>query len=60
MGVPSNGCDDGHTMLDVDWDGNSVNYTCFNPNTPFIPNTNIESTLHCDDVPPNYSPRNDA
>ena len=56
MGVPNGGCDDGKTSLHVDWDENSVNYTCFNPTTPFIPDENVESLLHCDNVPNNFLP----
>lgn len=56
MGVPNGGCDDGQTNLDVDWDGNSINYTCFYPTKPIMPDMNIESLLHCDDVPRNFMP----
>ena len=56
MGVPNGGCDDAKTSLNVDWDENSVNYTCFNPTTPFIPDETVESLLHCDNVPKNFLP----
>ena len=56
MGVPNGGCDDAKTSLKMDWDENSVNYTCFNPTTPFIPDDNVESLLHCDNVPKNFLP----
>lgn len=56
MGVPNGGCDDGKTNLNVDWDGNSINYTCFYPTKPMMPDMNIESLLHCDDVPRNFLP----
>ena len=54
MGVSNGGCDDAHSNLEVDWKGNSVNYTCFNPTTPLIPNYGIQSKLHCDNVKNNY------
>jgi len=57
MGVPNGGCDDAKTSLNVDWDENSVNYTCFNPTTPFIPDETVESLLHCDNVPKNFLPK---
>ena len=56
MGVPSNGCDDGKWKLDVDWDGNSVNYTCFYPTQPLVPNDSTKSNLHCDNVPNHFFP----
>ena len=56
MGIPSDGCDDAKTNLEVDWDGDSVNYTCFMPSQPFWPNLDIESLLHCDQIPKNYYP----
>jgi len=57
MGVPDGGCDDAKTNLFMDWTGDSVNYTCFNPTTPFIPDTEVQSILHCDNVPNNYYPK---
>jgi len=57
MGVPNGGCDDAKTSLHMDWDENSVNYTCFNPTTPFIPDDHVESLLHCDNVPRNFLPK---
>lgn len=56
MGVPSGGCDDGQTNLDVDWDGDSVNYTCFTPSRPLYPNFEVASQLFCDEVPPGFVP----
>ena len=56
MGVPNGGCDDAKTNLFMDWTGDSVNYTCFNPTTPFIPDGEVQSILHCDNVPNNYFP----
>ena len=56
MGVPDGGCDDAKTSLEVDWNENSVNYTCFYPTKPFLPDANIESLMHCDNVPPNFYP----
>ena len=56
MGVPSDGCDDAKTNLEMDWDGNSVNFTCFNPTRPLVPNTNVPSSLHCDSVSNDYFP----
>ena len=47
MGIPNNGCDDAKTNINMDWDGNSINYTCFTPTQPFWPNSRIESLLHC-------------
>lgn len=58
MGIPKDGCDDGKTNLNVDWDGDSVNYTCFSPSTPLIPNPDIKSELFCDTtIPKNYFPQ---
>ena len=56
MGVSNGGCDDAHSNLEVDWNGDSVNYTCFNPTKPLIPNYGIQSKLHCDNVKNNYFP----
>lgn len=56
MGIPNGGCDDGKTKLEVDWDGSFVNYTCLNPTKPIIPDENIPSKLHCDNVSNDYSP----
>ena len=55
-GSTNGGCDDAQTSLNVDWDENSVNYTCFNPTTPFMPDETVESLLHCDNVPKNFLP----
>ena len=57
MGVPTDGCDDGKTALTVDWNGDSLNYTCFYPTKPFIPDSRIQSNLHCDNVPKGFYPR---
>ena len=57
MGVPTDGCDDGKTALTVDWSGDSLNYTCFYPTKPFIPDSSIRSNLHCDNVPKGFYPR---
>jgi len=57
MGVPNGGCDDGKTRLQFDWDEKSINYTCFNPTTPLIPDDGIKSKLHCDNVPKNFFPK---
>ena len=57
MGVPTDGCDDGKTALTVDWNGDSLNYTCFYPTDPLIPDGTVQSKLHCDNVPNGFYPR---
>ena len=57
MGVPTDGCDDGKTALTVDWNGDSLNYTCFYPTEPLIPDGTVQSKLHCDNVPNGFYPR---
>ena len=57
MGVPTDGCDDGKTALTVDWNGDSLNYTCFYPTDPLIPDGTVQSRLHCDNVPNGFYPR---
>jgi len=57
MGVPTDGCDDGKTALTVDWSGDSLNYTCFYPTKPLIPDSSIRSNLYCDNVPKGFYPQ---
>ncbi len=35
-----------------------MNFTCFNPQNPLIPDPNVKSKLYCDNsIPKNYYPR---
>jgi len=56
MGQKRVDCDDGATMLEVDWDGSAVNYTCYNPTTPLLPR-GTEALLECDQLDPGYQPQ---
>ena len=56
MGIPNFDCDDAKTNLEMDWKGDSKNYTCFHPEEPFLPQWNVQSKLHCDKVSNYYFP----
>jgi len=56
MGEKRVDCDDGASMLEVDWDGSPVNYTCYSPTTPLLPRP-LEPLLECTQISPNYQPR---
>jgi len=56
MGEQRVDCDDGNTMLETDWDGHPMNYTCYHPTTPLTTRSG-PSSLHCDNLPEGYQPR---
>ncbi len=56
MGVSNVACDDAKTNLNVDWDGNPANHTCYWPTKPFWPDKSIEPTTSCVDLPNDYYP----
>ena len=47
MGVTNAACDDAKSRLDMDWDGNPVNHTCFTPKQPIAVRDDVPSTLFC-------------
>ncbi|CAD6234640.1 GSCOCG00002030001-RA-CDS [Cotesia congregata] len=48
-------CDDGKNLLEVDWDGSPINYTCFS--RKIIPSNEIHPELYCEKIPKLYSAR---
>ncbi|KAG8037631.1 hypothetical protein G9C98_005842 [Cotesia typhae] len=48
-------CDDGKNLLEVDWDGSPINYTCFS--RKIIPSDEIHPELYCEKIPKLYSAR---
>lgn len=56
MGQKRVDCDDGATMLEVDWDGSPANYTCYSPTNPLLPR-GTEPLLECDQLAENYQPQ---
>jgi len=57
MGVSNGACDDAKTGIEVDYDGNPTEYTCYHSTTPFWPNPRTDSVLECVDLSPNYYPQ---
>ncbi|XP_014276623.1 uncharacterized protein [Halyomorpha halys] len=47
-------CDDGKTNLTVDWDGDPVNYTCYNPHNYFKPNYDLPNLIIKSAIPKAY------
>merc|ERR1712192_122261 len=56
MGEKRVDCDDGATMLEVDWDGSPANYTCYSPTNPLLPR-GTEPLLECDQLADDYQPQ---
>jgi len=56
MGEKHVECDDGETNLGIDWSGHPMNYTCYHPTTPLLPNI-LPPVLECEDLPPSYQPQ---
>ncbi|XP_033355164.1 uncharacterized protein LOC117236380 [Bombus vosnesenskii] len=52
MGYPSRNCDDAKTNLTMDWDGNPINYTCYD--NKIIPNRNTIALKYCERIPKYY------
>lgn len=50
-------CDDGKTNLTVDWDGDPVNYTCYNPHKYFEPNYDLPNIIIKSAIPKAYKAR---
>jgi len=57
MGEKRDDCDDGETELQVDWDGSPVNYTCYSPTNPILPNQGLEHLTTCEELPSDYFPQ---
>ncbi|XP_063930790.1 uncharacterized protein LOC135142906 [Zophobas morio] len=57
MGVRNPHCDDGKTHLEVDWDFNPINYTCFilNRHNMYKPRSDVQPTYSYDYIPKGYS-----
>ncbi|CAH1405523.1 unnamed protein product [Nezara viridula] len=47
-------CDDGKTNLTVDWDGDPVNYTCYDPHNYFEPNHDLPNLIIKSAIPKAY------
>ncbi|XP_017760345.1 PREDICTED: uncharacterized protein LOC108550930 isoform X2 [Eufriesea mexicana] len=52
MGYPSKSCDDAKTNLTLDWDGNPINYTCYDKR--IVPDRNIIAIKYCERIPKYY------
>jgi hypothetical protein len=57
MGVKNPNCDDGKTNLQVDWDFNPINYTCFMHDRKVLyrPRSDIQPIYSRDHIPKGYS-----
>ncbi|XP_066245223.1 uncharacterized protein [Euwallacea similis] len=55
MGVVDSSCDDGKTNLQIDWNYNVENYTCFDNRTLYLPQVNIHSIQSTEHIPQQYS-----
>ncbi|KAG1656038.1 hypothetical protein GQR58_024189 [Nymphon striatum] len=56
MGVINAQCDDAQDSQHVDWDRSPVNYTCYNPRSPFIVAPDIKEVSSSDVPDKDYSP----
>lgn len=56
MGEKHVECDDGETNIDMDWSGHPMNYTCYHPTTPILPD-HLPHVMECENIPPNYQPQ---
>jgi len=56
MGVKNKKCDDGKSWLDVDWESDPRNYTCYHPERKFLGNS-ARSVLECESLPEDYYPK---
>jgi len=56
MGEKHVECDDGETNINLDWSGHPMNYTCYHPTNPILPD-NQPHVMECDDIPPKYQPQ---
>ncbi|CAL7941608.1 unnamed protein product [Xylocopa violacea] len=52
MGHPSANCDDAKTNLTVDWDGNPLDYVCYDKR--IIPDRNTIAVKYCEHIPKYY------
>jgi len=57
MGEKRVDCDDGETGLEMDWDGSPVNYTCYSPTTPILPNPKLKHSKTCEVLASDYFPQ---
>ncbi len=54
MGVKSDTCDDAKSNLAMDWGGSKVDYTCYNPQRPILPDESKAPSLFCEDLQDYY------
>lgn len=56
MGERHEECDDGESNLDIDWNGDPRNFTCYHPDTRIMADRGKPSLLQCENLPKDYLP----